>query len=90
MTRGPDGLSVFERGRDPSHVPAANRTEVFDVTGAGDTVIAVLTLALVAGASLPEAADLASLAAGLVVRRLGAATVTPAELQAAVRQSASA
>jgi rfaE bifunctional protein kinase chain/domain len=84
LTRGPAGLSAFERDRSATHLPAANRTEVFDVTGAGDTVIAVLTLALVAGASLAEAAQLANLAAGLVVRRLGVATVSPADLQAAI------
>lgn len=85
LTRGADGLSAFERERHAEHLPAANRTEVFDVTGAGDTVIAVLTLALVAGASLFEAAQLANLAAGLVVRRLGVATATPEELEAAIR-----
>lgn len=84
LTRGAEGLSAFERGADPIHLPAANRTEVFDVTGAGDTVIAVLTLGLIAGATLREAAELANHAAGLVVRRLGAATVTPHELAAAI------
>jgi D-glycero-beta-D-manno-heptose-7-phosphate kinase len=86
LTRGADGLSAFERGRLPLHLPAANRTEVFDVTGAGDTVIAVLTLALTAGAALQEAAELANLAAGLVVRRLGVATTSPHELLAAIDQ----
>jgi D-glycero-beta-D-manno-heptose-7-phosphate kinase len=84
ITRGAEGLSVFEPGQTPAHVPAANRTEVFDVTGAGDTVIAVATLALTAGASLVEAAQLASVAAGLVVRRLGVATVSPAELESGI------
>lgn len=84
ITRGGDGISAFERDRPPTHLPAANRTEVFDVTGAGDTVIAVLTLALAAGATLAEATRLANLAAGLVVRRLGVATVSPAELVAAL------
>lgn len=84
ITRGGDGISAFERGRSAIHRPAANRTEVFDVTGAGDTVIAVLTLALAAGATLAEATDLANLAAGLVVRRLGVATVSPEELLGAI------
>jgi rfaE bifunctional protein kinase chain/domain len=84
ITRGPDGMSAFERENEPIHLPAANRTEVFDVTGAGDTVIAVLTLALVAGAALIDAAQLANIAAGLVVRRLGVATASPAELQSAI------
>lgn len=83
LTRGAAGLSVFERDGDTFHLPAANQTEVFDVTGAGDTVVALMTLALVAGANLVEAATLANLAAGLVVRRLGVATTTPDELLAA-------
>ncbi len=84
LTRGPNGLSAFERGRPATPLAAANHTEVFDVTGAGDTVIAVLTLALAAGARLEEAAALANLAAGLVVRRLGVATTSPEELLGAV------
>ena len=84
ITRGPQGLSAFEVGRSPLHLPAENRTDVFDVTGAGDTVIAVLTLALAGGCTLAEAARLANAAAGLVVRRLGVATVSPAELATAI------
>jgi rfaE bifunctional protein kinase chain/domain len=84
LTRGAEGLSAFERDQPPRHLPAANRTEVFDVTGAGDTVIAVLTLGLLAGASLLEAAQLANIAAGLVVRRLGVATTSLNELKAAI------
>ncbi|MCC7105780.1 MAG: hypothetical protein IT307_11610 [Chloroflexi bacterium] len=84
ITRGLQGLSAFEPDRPVVHLPATNRTEVFDVTGAGDTVIAVLTLALVAGCSLVEAARLANAAAGIVVRRLGVATVTPEELTTAL------
>jgi bifunctional ADP-heptose synthase (sugar kinase/adenylyltransferase) len=67
-----------------AHLPAANRSEVFDVTGAGDTVIAVLTLALAAGVDLLAAARLANYAAGLVVRKLGNATATPEELAWAI------
>lgn len=63
--------------------------QVFDVTGAGDTVLSVLSLALVAGANLPEAALLANTAAGVVVGKLGTATVTPAELAAALDEIAS-
>ena len=65
--------------------PAASGRQVFDVTGAGDTVLATLALAVAAGASLPEAAVLANTAAGVVVGKLGTATVTPAELLAALR-----
>ncbi|MFH1485358.1 MAG: PfkB family carbohydrate kinase [Chloroflexota bacterium] len=84
ITRGSDGMSLVGNDGQCLHVPAANRSEVFDVTGAGDTVIAALTLALVAGASFTEAALLSSHAAGLVVRRLGNATATPAELEEAI------
>jgi len=84
ITRGAEGVSAIAREDGYHHWPAANRTEVFDVTGAGDTVIAVATLALLAGASLPAAARLANYAAGLVVRRLGNAVVTADELAWAV------
>jgi D-beta-D-heptose 7-phosphate kinase/D-beta-D-heptose 1-phosphate adenosyltransferase len=60
--------------------------QVFDVTGAGDTVLSVLSLALAAGASLSDAAFLANVAAGVVVGKLGTATVTPAELSAALEE----
>lgn len=65
---------------------AATGRQVFDVTGAGDTVLAVLALAVAAGAKMPDAVALANLAAGVVVGKLGTATVTPAELLAAVRE----
>jgi rfaE bifunctional protein kinase chain/domain len=84
VTRGEQGMSLFERGRPPLHIPTAAR-EVFDVTGAGDTVIATLGLALAAGARLPEAARLANYAAGVVVAKLGTATTTPQELLSAVQ-----
>lgn len=85
ITRGPEGLSVLSRTGECVHVPAANRTEVYDVTGAGDTVIAVTALALLAGAPLVTAARLANYAAGLVVRRVGNAVVSPAELAWAIQ-----
>lgn len=87
VTRGPEGMSLIGTGslfQDYAHLPAANRSEVFDVTGAGDTVIAVLTLALAAGVALLDAAHLANYAAGLVVRKLGNATATPEELAWAI------
>jgi D-beta-D-heptose 7-phosphate kinase/D-beta-D-heptose 1-phosphate adenosyltransferase len=84
VTRGEAGMSLFERGRRPLHVPAAAR-EVFDVTGAGDSVIATLALALAAGATLPEAASLANAAASVVVGKLGTAQATPSELLQALR-----
>ena len=79
VTRGEQGMSLFERGRRPVHIATAAR-EVFDVTGAGDTVIAALALALCAGARLPEAAALANRAAGIVVGKVGTATASPEEI----------
>jgi len=82
VTRGEHGMSLLEKGRPPLHVPTAAR-EVFDVTGAGDSVIATMALALAAGASLPEAAVLANCAAGVVVGKVGTAQASPAEVLAA-------
>ncbi len=84
ITRGSEGMSLFEQGALPHHIPASNLAEVADPTGAGDTVAATFTLALVAGASMAEASVLANIAAGLVVRRVGCATNTPQELAEAV------
>ena len=84
ITRGPDGMSLLGRDVPYAYIPAANVSEVFDVTGAGDTVIAVATLALAAGLDLLSAAHLANYAAGLVVRKLGNATATPEELAWAI------
>jgi bifunctional ADP-heptose synthase (sugar kinase/adenylyltransferase) len=73
-------MTLLERRRGPLHIPAHGSDEVADVTGAGDTVIAVFTLALLAGGSFPDAARLANCAAGLVVMKAGTATVAPDEL----------
>ena len=70
------------------HIPVSNSSEVFDVTGAGDTVIAVLTLALTAGAGLLDAARLANYGAGIVVQKLGNVPLNPLELRARLLQSA--
>lgn len=80
ITRGGEGMSLFQQDGSDLHVPAVNRSEVFDVTGAGDTVIATATLALSAGAPMAQAVTLANHAAGLVVRKLGNATTTQEEL----------
>jgi rfaE bifunctional protein kinase chain/domain len=84
ITRGSEGMTLAERDGRCRHFPAASLSEVRDATGAGDTVSAVVTLALTCGATLPIAAQLSNLAAGIVVRRLGAAVVSPAELAAAI------
>ena len=83
VTRGADGMTLYRGGVRGAHVPAAAR-EVFDVTGAGDTVVASLTLALAAGVALEDAMEVASLAAGISVSRRGTSTVSPDELAAAV------
>jgi D-beta-D-heptose 7-phosphate kinase/D-beta-D-heptose 1-phosphate adenosyltransferase len=79
VTRGDEGMSLFEKGKPPVHIDAAAR-EVFDVTGAGDTVIATIAFAISGGASLAESARLANQAAGIVVGKLGTAAVDPQEL----------
>jgi D-beta-D-heptose 7-phosphate kinase/D-beta-D-heptose 1-phosphate adenosyltransferase len=76
-------MMLLEAGEPPVSIPAAAR-EVFDVTGAGDTVIAALALCLAAGASLKEAALLANAAAGVVVGKLGTATATAREVLASL------
>ena len=83
VTRGGEGSAVVLDGQY-AEIPAANRSEVYDVTGAGDTVVAIMTAALVAGAPAIEAAKLAQLAAGIVVRKWGNAQATRAELEDAV------
>jgi D-beta-D-heptose 7-phosphate kinase/D-beta-D-heptose 1-phosphate adenosyltransferase len=84
VTRGKDGMSLFEPPQEPVHIPARAR-EVYDVTGAGDTVLATFTMAMLNGAPFVEAARLANMAAGIVVGKLGTAVVTPEELQAVVQ-----
>jgi rfaE bifunctional protein kinase chain/domain len=81
ITRGEEGLSLFEKGSPLVHTPFPTvAREVFDVTGAGDTVIGVFALAMAAGASFKEAAVLANHAAGIVVGKVGTATVSREEL----------
>ena len=86
VTRGSRGMALFEGGRPTRHIPIFGSDEVADVTGAGDTVIATITLALAAGASFYEAARLANYAGGLVVMKRGTATVSPSELAGAIRR----
>ncbi len=88
VTRGKDGMVLFERGKKPSTISIHGSEEAVDVTGAGDTVIAVFSLALAAGASAAEAAELSNYAAGLVVMKRGTATVQRGELLAALRSDA--
>lgn len=87
ITRGERGMMLLEEDGEPTYVPTAAR-EVFDVTGAGDTVIATLAASVAAGATLAEAAMLANHAAGIVVGKLGTATASANELLASFRPDA--
>jgi rfaE bifunctional protein kinase chain/domain len=79
ITRGEHGMSLFEKDRTYHHFPTVAR-QVYDVTGAGDTVICSFTLALCGGATMAEAAQIANHAAGRVIREIGTATITPRDL----------
>ena len=79
LTLGSEGMLLAEKGKVKSLIPTSAR-EVFDVSGAGDTVIATLTLGLVVGETFEDSAQLANLAAGIVVGKVGTATVTPEEI----------
>lgn len=85
ITRGEDGMAIFEPNRKPLLVPTEAR-EVYDVTGAGDTVIGTMALALGAGATIRRAAELANHAAGIVVGKVGTATVHQEELLKVIRE----
>ncbi|GGG51095.1 bifunctional protein HldE [Pseudohongiella nitratireducens] len=84
ITRGEQGMTLLQQNRQPLHLPAQAR-EVFDVTGAGDTVVAVLAAALAAGSALDEAMAMANIAAGLAVARQGTASISGPELRRAVQ-----
>ena len=80
VTRGEQGMSLFERNGDIAHVPVTDRSEVFDVSGAGDTCVSAVILALAAGISPRLAAELSNYASGIAVRKLGTSTVSAEEL----------
>jgi D-glycero-beta-D-manno-heptose-7-phosphate kinase len=87
VTRGRDGMVLFEPRRKPRHIPVFGSDQVTDVTGAGDTVIAAFTLALGAGANYYQAAQIANCAGGLVVMKRGTATVANRGLEEAIRNA---
>jgi D-beta-D-heptose 7-phosphate kinase/D-beta-D-heptose 1-phosphate adenosyltransferase len=89
VTRGPDGMSLFEKGGRYTHIPTVAR-EVFDVTGAGDTVVSVVAASLAAGADYVTACELANHAAGVVIREVGTATCSPDELLASLSENRTA
>jgi rfaE bifunctional protein kinase chain/domain len=84
VTRGSRGMALFEPERPTIHIPIFGSDQIADVTGAGDTVIATMTLAVAAGGTFEEAARLANYAGGLVVMKRGTATLSAAELRTAV------
>jgi len=86
ITRGEEGMAIFEPNQEPVFVPTVGK-EVFDVTGAGDTVIGTMALALGTGAGVIDAARLANYAAGIVVGKVGTATVNPQELIRVIKEN---
>jgi rfaE bifunctional protein kinase chain/domain len=88
ITRGSRGMALFEDDKPTVHIPIFGSDQIADVTGAGDTVMATMTLALSAGASFEEAARLANYAGGIVVMKRGTATVSADELRRAVQSDA--
>lgn len=84
ISQGPDGMTLFEDSGKVTHIPVTNKSEVYDVTGAGDTVVSAMILALAAGAEYLDAARLSNFAAGVVVRKPGTATTTPDELRESI------
>jgi bifunctional ADP-heptose synthase (sugar kinase/adenylyltransferase) len=84
ITRGSRGMALFQPAHPTVHIPIVGSDQIADVTGAGDTVIATLTLALSAGASFLEAAHLANHAGGIVVMKRGTAAVSASELRFAI------
>lgn len=89
VTRGRDGMALFQPGVEPIHIPVHGSDQAVDVTGAGDTVLAAYTLSLACGASPLDAAHIANIAGGLVVMKRGTATVSREELLQAIRNAAS-
>lgn len=89
ITRGRDGMALFQPGQDTVHIPVHGSDQAVDVTGAGDTVLAAYTLGLASGATPVEAAHIANIAGGLVVMKRGTATVSRAELLDAIHKAAS-
>ncbi len=88
ITRGPDGMSLFQQDSEPTHIPTFAR-QVYDVTGAGDTVIAAFVSAVVAGADLIESAIVANAGAGCTVAEIGTATVSVDQLRAELERNVS-
>ncbi len=84
ITRGSKGMVLFERGKPSRAIPIHGTTDIVDVTGAGDTVISVFTLALICGATFQQASQLANYAGSVVVMKKGTATLSREELKNAI------
>jgi D-beta-D-heptose 7-phosphate kinase / D-beta-D-heptose 1-phosphate adenosyltransferase len=84
ITRGAQGMTLVQKGKEPLHVSVSSR-EVYDVTGAGDTVIAIFGAMLASGADMTSSVKVANIAAGLVIQKLGTSQVTDAELRRAIK-----
>lgn len=85
ITRGDQGMTLFTRGQKPQHIPAVSR-EVYDVTGAGDTVVATIALALAAGLTMEDSARLSNVAAGVVVGEVGTVPITRDQMKVRFRE----
>ncbi len=85
ITRGEEGMSLFEANGEITHIPTRAK-EVYDVSGAGDTVIGTMTAIIAAGGSIKEAAAISNYAAGVVVGKVGVATCSPEELKSAIKE----
>ena len=85
ITRGSKGMSLFEKKKAPWSIPIHGTTDIVDVTGAGDTVISVFTLALACGGSFKKAATLANFAGGVVVMKKGTAAISIDELKSSIQ-----
>ena len=88
ITQGNKGMTLFEPDKTPLHIPVAGSDKISDVTGAGDTVVSLMTLSLVAGAAFPQAARLANYGASVVVMKPGTATLDADELKTAIAANA--
>ena len=84
ITRGKEGMSLFQKDHPVTRIEISGSDEVADVTGAGDTVISAFTLSLTSGATMPEAAEIANYAAGIVVMKSGTATTNAEEITRAI------
>lgn len=87
VTRGEKGMTLFEANGNVHNIPVSDKSEVFDVSGAGDTCVATFITALATGAMPSQAAELSNFASGIAVRKMGTATVSDEELIAVLKNN---